>query len=308
MTDNSNPIFHDEDTARAYLEAQRWPDGPYCPHCGEAENMRRLKGKSHRRGLFQCNGCRQTFTVTVGTLYERSKVPLHKWLLATRLLCSSKKGISSHQLHRTLGVTYKTAWFMTHRIREAMNDDTPDPMGGEGEAVQADETYFGGKDAYRGQSWSDKKGHSKKRAVVSLISGGKARTFYVKRADARTVRDLLVRNVSRQTELHTDESRLYTRVGKEFAGHKATNHSAGRYVGPDGDTTNAVENYFSIFKRGMRGVYQHCSEKHLQRYINEFDFRYNTRETTDHERTAEALKGITRKRLTYRRARIGQAA
>lgn len=153
--------------------------------------------------------------------------------------------------------------------------------------------------AYRGQSWSDKTGHSKKRAVVSLISGGEARTFYVKRADARTVRDLLVRNVSRQTELHTDESRLYTRVGKEYAGHKATNHSAGRYVGPDGDTTNAVENYFSIFKHGMRGIYQHCSEKHLQRYINEFDFRYNSREGTDWERAQQALRGISGKRLTY---------
>ena len=272
MSDLQNPIFHDEIKAREWLESQLWPDGPFCPHCGSVEATK-LHGKKHRPGVHQCNDCRQQFTVTVGTLYERSKIPLSKWLMATYLLCASKKGMSTRQLSRMLGVSVKSTWFMTHRIREAMKDDSPAPMGGEGQSVQADETYFGGKDAYRGQAWSDKKGHSKKRAIVSLVSGGQARTFYVKRADSQTVREILVRNASRKSELHTDESRLYTKVGKEYAAHKATNHSAGRYVGPDGDTTNAVENYFSIFKRGMRGVYQHCSEKHLQRYITEFERR-----------------------------------
>ena len=312
MTDISNPIFHNETKAREYLEAQRWPDGPFCPHCGDIENIKRLKGKSHRSGLYQCNGCRGHFTVTVGTLYERSKVPLHKWLLATHLLCASKKGISAHQLHRMLGVTYKTAWFMAHRIREAMIDDSPEPMGGPGESVQADETYFGKVEHPRTETTSGrpytksgKFGPANKRAIVSLISKGRARTFHVKHANAKTVRQILVTNTRRESELHTDESRIYTRVGGEFSAHRTVNHSAEEYVGKHGQTTNTCENYFSIFKRGMKGVYQHCAEKHLQRYINEFDFRYNERGVSDAERADKALKGIWGKRLTYRR--IGQA-
>jgi len=207
-----------------------------------------------------------------------------------------------------LGVTYKTAWFMAHRIRESMKEEPTGPMGGEGESVQADETYFGTRDALRGKSWAEKKGHSKKMSVVSLISGGKARTFTVKRADAKTVRELLVTNVSRDTELHTDESRLYVRVGDEFAKHRTVIHVRGQYVGPHGESTNKVENYFSIFKRGMRGIYQHCSEKHLQRYINEFDFRYNNRTITDAERADVALANIAGKRLTYRRTGQGAQA
>lgn len=305
MCDITNPIFNDETAAREHLEALRWPEGPVCPYCGKQSHVKPLGGKSMGPGWYHCGECRKKFTVRVGTVFERSKIALHKWLLATHLITASKKGMSAHQLHRMLGVTYKTAWFMAHRIREAMKDETPDPMGGPGGNVQADETYFGTRDKYRGKSWAEKKGHSKKMSVVSLVSDGKSRTFVVNRADASTVRNILVTNVKREAELHTDESRLYTKVGKEFAAHRTVIHARGSYVGPNGETTNNVENYFSVFKRGMRGVYQHCKEKHLQRYINEFDFRYNTRDIDDSDRRDEALKGIEGKRLTYRRTAFG---
>jgi len=306
MTDLTNPIFTDEDEARAYLEQQRWPDGPYCPHCGEVENVTRMSGKSHRKGLFQCNSCRQTFTVTVGTLYERSKVPLHKWLLATHLLCASKKGMSAHQLHRMLGVTYKTAWFMAHRIREAMLDPTPPPLGGKDMTVEADETYLGGNKGewqfINGIGWRRKRGYAGKRAIFALVErNGRARTFHVDRVNAKTLRRIMTTNVRRETDLMTDEAMLYRGVGKEYNSHQRVTHSIREYVRGDVHT-NTVEGFFSIFKRGMKGVYQHCGEQHLQRYLTEFDFRYNTRELTDTERAAEALKGISGKRLMYRRA------
>lgn len=306
--DITNPIFHDNDKAREHLEALRWPDGPYCPHCGEAEPERitKLQGKSTRPGVHKCKTCRKPFSVTVGTVFERSKVPLGKWVLATQLMASSKKGMSAHQLHRMLGVTYKTAWFMAHRIREAMKETNPTPMGGEGQHIQADETYFGIKDDVRHMNKRTRKHMSSKRSVVSLVSGGKARTFHVQRANAKTVRHILVTNVHRSSELHTDEAHIYKTVGKEFAAHKHVTHSKDEYVGSEGQTTNHVENYFSVFKRGMRGVYQHCSEKHLQRYIDEFDFRFNRRDIGDMERAMEALQGIAGKRLTYRR--IGDGA
>lgn len=303
----TNPIFSNEDKAREHLEAIRWPNGPTCPHCGEgdASNLKRLEGKSHRPGLFQCNSCRQHFTVTVGSVFERSKIPLTKWLLAFHLMASSKRGISAHQLHRQLGITYKTAWFMAHRIREAMTDPKRGPLGGEGKTVEADETYYG--NSKRAKSY--KKGHRHKRSVVALVEPkGKARVFHVKRADASTVREILVRNADRKSELHTDESRLYIETGKEFADHKTVNHGwnqRGEYVGKDGQTTNHVENFFGNFKRGMKGVYGFCSEQHLQRYLTEFEFRYNNRSAlgvTDGERAAAALQGAEGKRLTYRQA------
>jgi transposase-like protein len=307
MTDLSSNIFHDEDAARTFLEQQRWPDGPYCPHCGEAENVTRMSGKSHRPGLHQCNSCRQTFTVTVGTLYERSKVPLHKWLMATYLLCSSKKGISSHQLHRMLGVTYKTAWFMTHRIREAMRDSDPGPLGGEGQTVEVDETYIGGiKWVYTNEKgWirERKKGIEQKKVLTLVERGGKARSFHVQRVNAKTVRKVMVTQIDRKSALMTDEANIYTSVGREFAKHEFVTHSASEYVRGDAGT-QVIENYFSIFKRGLNGVYQHVSETHLKRYLCEFDFRYNERAglgVSDMERTAKALKGITGKRMTYRR-------
>lgn len=305
-TNLSDPIYTDETAAREHLEAIRWPDGPVCPFCDKQDPAHPLGGKSMGAGWFHCSECRKKFTVRVGTVFERSKIPLHKWVMAMHLMCASKKGMSAHQLHRMMGVTYKTAWFMAHRIREAMRDDDPQPMGGPGSSVQADETYFGNVDEPRtkttsGRPFTKSGGAANKRAIVSLVSEGKARTFHVQRSNANTVREILVTNASRDSQLHTDESRLYTRVGTEFSAHKTVNHSAGEYVGKDGQTTNNVENYFSIFKRGMRGVYQHCSEKHLQRCVDEFDFRYNHREIDDAERAGEAVKGAEGKRLTYRR-------
>ncbi len=223
MFDVTKPRYKNERSARAYLEKVRWPDGAECPRCGE-KRAHRIKGKSVRRGLWFCGACRKQFTVTVGTLFERSKIPLHKWLLANHLICASKKGMSAHQLHRMLGVTYKTAWFMAHRIRESMKEEHTEPMGGEGESVQADETYFGHKHGQTRRRAKKNLAMSAKRSVVSLISGGKARTFHVRRADSYTVRRILVANVSRKSELHTDESRIYTRVGEEFADHKKVVH------------------------------------------------------------------------------------
>lgn len=310
MTNLTDPIYNDEATAREHLENIRWPDGPVCPLCGTIDRVKPLGGKSMGPGWYHCGACRDKFTVRVGTVYERSKIPLHKWILATHLLAASKKGMSAHQLHRMLGVTYKTAWFMAHRIRESMIDDNPPLIGGKGKSVQADETYFGNVENPRtvrvdGTPYLKKGKVANKRPIVSLVCEGKARTFHVKRANAETVREILVSNVSRETELHTDESPIYTRLGEEYAAHKTVNHSKGEYVRADGMTTNNVENYFSVFKRGMKGVYQHCKEKHLQRYINEFDFRYNTRDLTDAERATKALQGIEGKRLTYRRTGNG---
>lgn len=305
----TDKIFSDEDAARSHLEGIRWPDGVHCPFCGTMDKVKPtpMKNKPTKRnpepqevkGYYHCGECREKFTVRTGMVYERSHVPLHKWVLATHLLCASKKGMSAHQLHRMIGVTYKTAWFMFHRIREAMNDTNPDLMGGPGESVQADETYFGTKDALRGKTWAEKKGHSKKMSVVTLVSKGKSRTFHVDRATSESVAEILLKNVDLETALHTDESRLYKRVGREFSAHESVHHAAGEYY-RDGIHTNCAENYFSIFKRGMRGVYQHCKEKHLQRYLTEFDFRYNSRDMDDFSRAVAAIKGAEGKRLTYR--------
>jgi transposase-like protein len=314
-----NPIFQDADKAREHLEALRWPNGPTCPHCGNADPaaIRGLKGKAHRPGVYQCNECRQQFTVTVGTVFERSKIALNKWLLATHLLAASKKGMSAHQLHRMLGVTYKTAWFMAHRIREAMREEVGDigPLGGEGKTVEADETYIGKRETPRKRSRyasapvkSGKAGGAEKRIVVGLVErGGKARMFHLNDATAETVRDVLVQNVSRDATLYTDESRLYTKTGTEYAAHRTVKHSANEYARREGEKvvhTNTIENVFSVFKRGMIGTYQHCGEAHLHRYLAEFDFRYNRRtalKVTDTERRDDALRGIEGKRLTYRR-------
>jgi transposase-like protein len=302
-----DPMFHNEDKAREALEAELWPNGPYCRHCGNSDpdKIAKMQGKSHRPGLYYCHECDGQFTVTVGTVLERSKIPLTKWLMAAHLFNSGKNGVSAHEIHRTLGVTYKTAWFMMHRLREAMNELNPGTMGGEGQSVQADETYYGNS-SKRAKAY--RKGHSRKASVVGLVEPqGRARAFHLAAgANATDVREVLVTNESRKSELHTDESKLYTRVGKEFAAHKTVEHSwnqSGFYVGKDGQTTNAVENFFGNFKRSMKGTYRFCSEQHLQRYLNEFQFRHNHRAKlgfTDGERTAAALKGIEGKRLTYR--------
>jgi transposase-like protein len=266
-TELSHPAFHDETAAREYLEDLRWADGVFCPHCGAMDKISKLGGKSMGPGWWHCGSCREKFTVRVGSIFERSHIPLHKWLLAFRLMASSKKGISAHQLHRTLGITYKSAWFLAHRIREAMTDSTPTPMGGEGKTVEADETYIGTRKGIK-----KSRGGAHKMKVLSLVErNGRARTFHIETADKRTVRKILVTNADRKSTLNTDEAGWYVEAGKEFASHQSVNHSAEEYV--RGTThTNTIEGFFSIFKRGMKGVYQHCSEKHLQRYLNEFDF------------------------------------
>lgn len=281
-----SPIFQDTEAAREHLEAQRWPEGPNCPHCGNArpDRIKKMEGKAHRPGLYNCMECREQFTVTVGTVFERSKIALNKWLLATFLMASSKKGMSAHQLHRMLGVTYKTAWFMAHRIREAMAEDVKSsgPLGGEGKTVEADETYFGRReDGYvsphrKGLPYLKRK-KPMKNAVVGLVErGGKARMFHVQHANKAEVREVLVRNADRKSTLYTDESNLYPVTGLEFANHDTVKHSAKEYARGDVHT-NTIESVFSVFKRGMVGTYQHCGEAHLHRYLAEFDFRYNRR-------------------------------
>jgi transposase-like protein len=323
MTNLTDPIFNDNDAAREHLESIRWADGVYCPHCGNNDPaaIHLLAGKSHRPGLFQCNACREHFTVTVGTVMERSKIPLCKWVLGFHLYAASKKGLSAHQLHRMLGVTYKTAWFMAHRIREAMKEDVKSsgPLGGAGKTVQADETYIGKRDVpyvspqRKGRPYTKggKSGGAQKRTVIGLVEkGGKARMFHVQHATKASVRDILVRNADRKSDLHTDESRLYTTTGREYASHETVNHSAGEYV-RGMVTTNHIENVFSVFKRGMIGVYQHCGEAHLHRYLAEFDFRYNRRTAlgvTDRERADDLIRGTSGKRLTYQQTDEGRIA
>jgi transposase-like protein len=247
MNPLKNVIFRDDTKAREWLEAMLWPEGPVCPFCGSVDQATALET---RPGLYQCNEgeCRKQFTVTVGTLFERSHIPLSKWLMAAFLLCASKKGISAHQMHRMIGVSYKSTWFMMHRLREAMKEGNPEPMGRSG-PIQADETYFGPvanprTKTVKGRPFTKggKSGPSNKRAIVALLSGGKARTFHVACADAKTVREILVTNTKREAELHTDESRLYMTIGKEFAAHRTVNHKAGEYVGKAGETINASAN------------------------------------------------------------------
>lgn len=303
-----DPMFHDEDKAREALEALRWPDGPICPHCGNSdpELIAKVEGKkqSHRPGLRYCNECKGQFTVTVGTVFERSKVPLTKWWMAAHLMNSGKNGVSAHEIHRTLKVTYKTAWFMMHRLREAMIVAKPGPMGTTGSGiVQADETYHLNT-SKRAKGW--RRDRSKKASIVALVDEetSTVRTFHVEKGvTADKVREILFTNVSRRATLVTDEATIYTAVGKAYADHQKMTHSDGEYVNSLGFTTNNVENFFGVFKRGMRGTYTFCGEQHLQRYLTEFQFRYNNRSglgITDGERTANALRGIEGKRLTYR--------
>jgi transposase-like protein len=296
-TDIFQPRFQNEDKAREHLERLRWPSGPFCPHCGSVD-CTRLEGKKHRKGLVQCNDCRQQFTVTVGTVFERSKVPLHKWLLVNHLLSASKKGISAHQIHRMIGVTYKTAWFMCHRIREAMKQDNG-PLGGEpSKVVEADETWIGGKQGNQARRLT-----APKKIVVTLIErNGQARSFHVANVHASTLRPLLFQHADRLSTLMTDEAHAYTKLGREYWAHQTVNHSISQYARGEWHT-NTAEGFFSIFKRGVVGTYHHMSEAHLHRYCAEFDFRYNTREDTDAERADQSLRGIYGKRLTYRRPR-----
>jgi transposase-like protein len=312
MTDLlKNPIFQDETKAREWLEARVWPEGPTCPHCGNADKtkIKALQGKAHRPGLYQCAECREQFTVTVKTVFERSKIPLTKWLAALFLMTASKKGISAHQVHRMLDVSYKSTWFMMHRLREAMRTGGLEPLGGSGKIVEADETYFGKPEKRpvspqrKGRPYKSPKVRQSRPIVALVERGGRVRSFHVPVADAANVVAIVRGNIHSESRLMTDESRLYHKEGDHFASHETVKHTAHEYVRGD-VTTNSVEGYFSVFKRGMRGTYQHCSEKHLHRYLAEFDFRFNNRITlgvNDTMRAETLAAGIAGKRLTYRR-------
>ena len=297
MCDLTKPHFQDPEKAREYLEALRWPDGPVCPHCG-AIGAYAIKGG--REGLYKCKSCREQFTVTVGTVFERSRVPLNKWLIAVYMMASSKKGVSSKQLERMLGVTYKTAWFMTHRIREAMNEESGGLFGTGGGFVEADETYIGKTEKEKKFSF-----HHKQK-VMTLVdrNSRKAKSTVLVDFTQKEIAPILRKHMADDAVLMTDKARPYRKVGKEFADHKTVDHGRREYVQYNNPNvhTNTIESYFSVFKRGMRGVYQHCKEVHLQRYMNEFDFRYNYRESNGYDdamRSDAILKGIQGKRLTY---------
>jgi transposase-like protein len=293
--------FHDEQEAFSYVEDRLWPNGPVCPHCGGVERISKMQGKSTRLGLYKCYQCRKPFTVRMGTLFESSKLPLHVWLAAMYLIAGSKKGISSNQLARTLGLTVKTGWFLSHRIREAMREGDLAPFGQGGGAVEVDETYIG-----RKKGMPIRGAYHHKMAVLGLVDrkSGRARLFHVEQASGRNIQPIVLNNLSREARLMTDESYIYRGIGRQFAEHGAVNHQNDEYVRGD-VTTNTVEGAFSIFKRGMRGVYQHCAEKHLHRYLAEFEFRYSHRQANGCDDTARAdkmLRGITGKRLTYQTA------
>jgi transposase-like protein len=303
MCDMTNPAFTDETKAREFLEASRWPDGPVCPFCGQMDTVKPLEGKSMGPGWFHCSDCRDKFTVRVGTLYERSHIPLHKWLMATHLIVSSKKGMSALQIGRMLGITYKSAWFMCHRIREAWAPSTPrGSLGGKGKIVEADESYFGGKEKNKhvGKRKKGNIGGQGKAVVFALVErDGESRSFHIANVTGKTLRPIIRKHVSRKSSLMTDQGGQYFHVGKEFDRHETVNHGADEYVRGDAHT-NTAECRFSLMKRAVFGTHHSISEAHLERYLNEWDFKWNTRKMKDGERAATALKGIEGKRLTYR--------
>jgi transposase-like protein len=301
----SRPYFHDEEKAFSYLESVIWADGKVCPHCGGVDRITKVKANPAKRirlGLWRCGDCKRQFTVKVGTVFEHARLPLYKALQATYLVTSSKKGISAHQLHRVLEITYKSAWFLLHRIREAMREGSLAPFGQDGGAVEVDETYIGKRKGFG----NPKGGHAHKMAVLGLVdrNSGKCRMFYVEGAAGKLVHPIVLNNLDREARLMTDEATMYRTIGKQFAEHSAVKHHRKEYVRGD-ITTNTVEGCFSIFKRGMKGVYQHCGEQHLHRYLAEFEFRYSHREANgfdDAARSVRALEGIVGKRLTYQTA------
>jgi transposase-like protein len=302
----SEDRFQNEDAAFAFVEAALWPHGPICPHCGnvDAKRIKKMEGKTTRRGLYNCKECRKPFTVRMGTIFESSHLPLHLWLQIIHLMCASKKGVSTNQIQRILKCSMKTAWFLTHRIREAMRDGALAPMGGAGGIVEVDETYVGrraGVEVKRG--WA----HHKNTVLTLVERGGAARSFHIDNADKEAIAPIVRDNIARESHLMTDEARRYERLGQEFAKHDAVDHSREEYAYRDRVTgtmitTNTVEGFYSIFKRGMIGVYQHCGEQHLHRYLAEFDFRYSNRIAVgvdDTARAERALQGVKGKRLTY---------
>ena len=316
------PHLQDEEAAYAYVEARIWRNGRVCPKCGVVDKSGPLKGKSTRPGVYKCYACRKPFTVKIGTIFEDSHVPMHMWLQAITLLCSSKKGISSNQLHRVLGVTLRTAWHMSHRIRLAMapHGDVFGPIGGEGKTIEVDETFIGRKaDAEHVDPWqfSNERGWWKggqgapgrartKIPVVTLVErGGIARSIKAENVTARELRRIVMAHADTRSHLMTDENRSYRAIGRQFASHESVNHSREEWARGRAHT-NTVEGFYSIFKRGMRGIYQHCDERHLHRYLAEFDFRYSNRVALgvdDAERADRIILGTTGKRLTYRTTR-----
>ena len=308
--DLTNPIFHDEDAARAHLEAVRWPEGPVCVHCG-SNRITRMEGKSHRKGLLHCNDCQKPFTVTVGSVMERSKIPLAKWVLGFHLMAASKKGVSSLQLHRMLGITYKSAWFLSMRIREAMGLDpeTSGPIGGGNKVVESDETYVGGKK----KNVHNGKPEPKKHAVVTLVErSGEVRAKHVANVTAKNVKDHLKENVNKASWLMTDDSKVYKKVGKSFAGHTSVNHSQDEYVKLGGfGHVNTAESFHALVKRQLMGAQHSVSDHHLQRYIDELAFRWNKQVANgvnDAERASRAIKGAEGKRLMYQQPRSAGSA
>lgn len=301
----SAPYFHNEEAAYEFVESKLWPQGPVCPHCGGVERISRMGGKSTRIGAYKCYVCRKPFTVKVGTIFEASHIPMRLWLQAIFLISSSKKGISSHQIHRTLGITVKSAWFMTHRIREAMRDSDMSPFGANGGTVEVDETFIG-QDATKKPKGPKTRSYQHKRKVLSLVdrTTGKSRSMVVDDIKMRTLMPILQANIDREARILTDEAGQYRRLGEHFAAHDRVCHGIGEYVSKKDTSvhTNTIEGYFSIFKRGMKGVYQHCGHNHLNRYLAEFDFRYSNRiklGVDDAERADILLKGVVGKRLTY---------
>lgn len=309
----SKPYFHDEEAAFRFVEGLIWSSGPVCPKCGGVDRISAIKANPEKRvryGLKKCGQCKSQFTVRMGTIFEESKLPLHKWLQAIYLMCSSKKGISAKQLERTLEVTYKTAWFLAHRIREAMRSGELAPFGQDGGAVEVDETYIG-----REPGKPVKRAFHHKMKVLSLVdrSTGQVRSVVVDNIRPATIAPIVLDNLHREARLMTDEAGHYLAVGREFAEHGVVRHGQDEYVSTDDRTihTNTIEGYFSIFKRGMKGVYQHCSKKHLHRYLAEFDFRYSNRSALgceDQERAMRAVIGGIGKRLTYHRPNLGAEA
>ena len=311
-SDYSNPIFHDAEKARTWLEARLWPQGAVCPKCGVVGEATLMKGKTTRPGLYQCNACREPFTITVGTIYERSHVPLNKWLGATYLMMSSKKGMSALQIGRMIGVTYKTAWFMCHRIRESLRDGHPGPLGGSGKVVEADETYVGGREKNRhaNKRLGDRGGVMKEPVVALVERGGRVRSQHVRDVNSKTLRPILLEQIDAASHVMTDTARMYPHIGTHFAQHSMVNHTINEYVRGDA-YTNTVESYFAILKRGIFGTFHHVSPQHLKRYVGEFDFRYNERKAlgvSDAERFSKSIGGIVGKRLTYRRINDGSEA
>lgn len=297
----SKPYFHNEEAAYEFVESKLWPKGPVCPRCKGTDRISKMQGKSTRIGTYKCYACRKPFTVKVGTIFESSHVKMNLWLQAIYLIASSKKGISSNQLHRTLGVTLKTAWFMSHRIREAMKNDTLSTFGSGGGIVEVDETYLG---KHKGVGPGP---HLlEKRKVLSLVDREtkQVRSVVIDNVTISSIKPIVEKTIAREARLMTDQAKHYIRIGRSFAQHHSVNHTAGEYVNKVNPElhTNTVENYFSVFKRGMKGTYQHCGHNHLNRYLAEFDFRYNNRKAlkiSDAERADKLLLGVVGKRLTY---------